>query len=100
MSVLNEMQLHLRIRLCGHAGRHVRYDCRPVTILLKREGWGLDAKSIYRLYNEENRSLWIAGWRLIIKALDHWAYRNSADLDFIRSRRRLRTAESRTSTAS
>jgi putative transposase len=51
--VLNEKQLHLRVRLCGHAGSHVRYDCRPVSILLKREGWEVNAKGIYQLYNEE-----------------------------------------------
>lgn len=40
--------------VCGSslAGR-VRYGYRRLTVLLKREGWEVNAKRIYRLYTEE-----------------------------------------------
>jgi putative transposase len=31
----------------------VRYSYRRLTVLLKREGWAVNAKRIYRLYTEE-----------------------------------------------
>jgi len=35
------------------AGKHVRYGYRRLTVLLRREGWKVNAKRIYRLYTEE-----------------------------------------------
>lgn len=35
------------------AGSRVRYGCRRLTVMLKREGWKVNAKRIYRLYIEE-----------------------------------------------
>jgi putative transposase len=35
------------------AGSRVRYGYRRLTVLLKREGWKVNAKRIYRLYSEE-----------------------------------------------
>jgi putative transposase len=35
------------------AGSRVRYGYRRLTVLLKREGWEVNAKRIYRLYTEE-----------------------------------------------
>jgi putative transposase len=35
------------------AGSRVRYGYRRLTVLLKREGWQVNAKRIYRLYIEE-----------------------------------------------
>jgi putative transposase len=32
----------------------VRWGYRRLTVLLKREGWKVNAKRIYRLYDEEN----------------------------------------------
>jgi putative transposase len=32
----------------------VRYGYRRLTVLVKREGWKIGAKRIYRLYDEEN----------------------------------------------
>jgi transposase InsO family protein len=32
---------------------HVRYGYRRLTVLLRREGWKVNAKRIYRLYTEE-----------------------------------------------
>ena len=35
------------------AASHVRYGYRRLTVLLRREGWKVNAKRIYRLYTEE-----------------------------------------------
>ena len=35
------------------ASSHVRYGYRRLTVLLRREGWKVNAKRIYRLYSEE-----------------------------------------------
>jgi Integrase core domain/HTH-like domain len=43
----------LRMRLRELAGSGVRYGYRRLTVLLKREGWQVNAKRIYRLYLEE-----------------------------------------------
>jgi putative transposase len=43
----------LRRRLREMAGTHVRYGYRRLTVLLRREGWHVNAKRIYRLYREE-----------------------------------------------
>jgi putative transposase len=43
----------LRHRLRELAGLHVRYGYRRLTVLLRREGWHVNAKRIYRLYREE-----------------------------------------------
>jgi putative transposase len=44
----------LRRRLRELAATHVRYGYRRLTVLLKREGWKVNAKRVYRLYDEEN----------------------------------------------
>jgi putative transposase len=41
-------------RLREMAATHVRYGYRRLTILLRREGWKVSAKRVYRLYDEEN----------------------------------------------
>ena len=43
----------LRRRLRELVGTHVRYGYRRLTVLLRREGWHVNAKRIYRLYREE-----------------------------------------------
>ena len=43
----------LRVRLRELAGSRVRYGFRRLTVFLKREGWEVNAKRIYRLYTEE-----------------------------------------------
>jgi putative transposase len=43
----------LRNRLRELASVRVRYGYRRLTVLLKREGWKVNAKRIYRLYTEE-----------------------------------------------
>ena len=35
------------------AASHVRYGYRRLTVLLRREGWKVNAKRIYRLYTEQ-----------------------------------------------
>ena len=41
------------MRLRELAGSRVRYGYRRLTVMLKREGWEVNAKRIYRLYSEE-----------------------------------------------
>jgi putative transposase len=41
----------LRMGLRDLAASRVRYGYRRLTVLLKREGWNVNAKRIYRLYN-------------------------------------------------
>jgi putative transposase len=41
------------MRLRELAASRVRFGYRRLTVLLKREGWGVNAKRIYRLYTEE-----------------------------------------------
>jgi putative transposase len=36
---------------------HVRYGYRRLTVLLRRAGWAVNAKRVYRLYHEENRKV-------------------------------------------
>jgi putative transposase len=43
----------LRVRLRELAGSRVRYGYHRLTVLLRREGWQVNAKRIYRLYTEE-----------------------------------------------
>lgn len=46
-------QDELRQRLRALASVHVRYGYRRLTVLLRREGWPVNAKRVYRLYSEE-----------------------------------------------
>ena len=43
----------MRRRLRELAGTYVRYGYRRLTVLLRRNGWHVNAKRIYRLYREE-----------------------------------------------
>lgn len=43
----------LRVRLRELTGSRVRYGYRRLTVMLKREGWEVNAKRIYRLYTAE-----------------------------------------------
>lgn len=47
------LQEALRHRLRELAATQVRYGYRRLTVLLRREGWTVNAKRIYRLYDEE-----------------------------------------------
>ena len=46
-------QQALRGKLKELASTHVRYGYRRLTLLLRRQGWKVNAKRIYRLYTEE-----------------------------------------------
>jgi putative transposase len=46
-------QAELRMRLRELAASRVRYGYRRLTVLLRREGWKVNAKRVYRLYREE-----------------------------------------------
>src|ERR1700724_2386736 len=48
-----DRQEALRVRWRELAGSRVRYGYRRLTVLLRREGWQVNAKRIYRLYTEE-----------------------------------------------
>ena len=48
-----DRQEALRMRLRELAASRVRFGYRRLTVLLKREGWSVNAKRIYRLYTEE-----------------------------------------------
>jgi putative transposase len=48
------LQEALRLRLRELAATHVRYGYRRLTVLLRREGWKVNAKRVYRLYDEKN----------------------------------------------
>ena len=45
----------MRPRLRELARIRVRYGYRRLTVLLRREGWAVNAKRVYRLYREEER---------------------------------------------
>ena len=46
-------QTALRMRLRELASSRVRFGYRRLTVLLRREGWAVNAKRIYRLYTED-----------------------------------------------
>ncbi len=50
-------QSPLRQRIKELAAVRVRYGYRRMHILLRREGWRVNAKRVYRLYREEGLSL-------------------------------------------
>ncbi len=43
----------LRLRLRDLAASRIRYGYRRLTVLLRREGWQVNTKRVYRLYREE-----------------------------------------------
>ncbi len=47
----------LEVRLKELAAVRVRYGYRRLTILLRREGWRVNAKRVYRIYRQENLSV-------------------------------------------
>lgn len=50
-------QAPLRLRIREIAAVRVRYGCPRIRILLRREGWAVDRKRVYRLYRLEGLSL-------------------------------------------
>jgi hypothetical protein len=52
-------QSELRIRLRDLASTRIRYGYRRLTVMLRREGWRVNTKRVYRLYREEGLELGI-----------------------------------------
>lgn len=50
-------QVDLRQRIREIAETRVRYGYRRIHVLLRREGWEVNAKRVYRLYREEGLQL-------------------------------------------
>lgn len=50
-------QTELRMRLKELAAARVRYGYRRLHVLLRREGWPVNAKRVYRLYWEEGLAI-------------------------------------------
>jgi putative transposase len=46
-------QAELRVRLRDLASTRLRYGYRRLTVMLRREGWHVNTKRVYRLYREE-----------------------------------------------
>jgi putative transposase len=50
-------QEELRMRLKELAGSRTRYGYRRLTVMLRREGWKVNTKRVYRIYHEEQLQL-------------------------------------------
>jgi len=50
-------QADLKQRIREIAEKRVRYGYRRIHVLLRREGWEVTAKRVYRLYREEGLQL-------------------------------------------
>jgi putative transposase len=50
-------QVELRMRLKERAAARVRYGYRRLHVLLRREGWPINAKRVHRLYREEGLTI-------------------------------------------
>jgi len=59
----------LRIRLKDLAAARVRYGYRRLHILLRREGWQVNVKRVYRLYKQEGLSLRLKARKKRVSAL-------------------------------
>jgi hypothetical protein len=55
----------LRRRLCEMATTHLRYGCRRLTVLLRREGWKVNAKrhlpAVHSLSNDRSCNMGVPG---------------------------------------
>jgi putative transposase len=50
-------QDELRQRIRELAGNRPRYGYRRLTVMLRREGWKVNTKRVYRLYREDSAML-------------------------------------------
>jgi len=50
-------QTELRVRLRDMAASRMRYGYRRLHVLLRRAGWPVNAKRVYRLYSEEGLTI-------------------------------------------
>lgn len=67
----------LRMRLRELAAARPRFGYRRLHILLRREGWQLNAKKTYRLYREEALGVRVSG-HLIIPTYGHRKFPTSS----------------------
>jgi len=51
-------QAYLRMRIKEIASVRVRYGYRRIHVLLRREGWKINHKRVYRIYRQEGLNLW------------------------------------------
>lgn len=65
----------LKLRIRDLAASRVRYGYRRIHVLLRREGWVLNHKKVYRLYTLE-------GLSRVIEVLDQWAHQHGVKLQF------------------
>lgn len=54
---IKDEQAFLRMRIREIASTRVRYGYKRIHVLLKREGWSVNHKRVYRLYKEEGLNL-------------------------------------------
>lgn len=54
---VKDEQAFLRMRIKDIANTRIRYGYRRIHVLLRREGWQVNHKRVYRLYREEGLSL-------------------------------------------
>ena len=90
-------QAHLSERIREIATTRVRYGYRRIHALLRRDGWRVNPKRVYRLYHEMGLQLRVGrqvgfpkairvdqGTEFVSRDLDLWAYRRGVTLDFSR----------------
>jgi hypothetical protein len=79
------------MRLKEQAAARVRYGYRRPQVLLRREGWPVNAEHVHRLHREEgllrgrpeNQQV-DNGPEFAGEALDRWVYLNGVEIDFSR----------------
>ena len=54
---IRDEQVSLRMRINEIAGVRIRYGYRRIYVLLRREGWAVNHKRVYRIYCEEGLNL-------------------------------------------
>ncbi len=65
----NAVQVALRIRLRDLSAVRIRYGYRRLHVLLRREGWKVNHKRVYRLYRQEGLSLRLKSRKKRVSAL-------------------------------
>lgn len=78
-------QTELRMRLKELAVARVRYGYRRLDVLLRREGWPVNAKRVYRLRNEEELSMRTKTprWALPVRPAGDRRHNDCSAMDFM-----------------
>ena len=61
-------QMALRLRLRDLAAARVRYGYRRLHVLLRREGWRVNHKRVYRVYREEGLGIRVKRRKKLVSA--------------------------------